>query len=674
MKIIGFAAAFFALSFTQAVSAATIIKDKKWALEDYTTAAQPRNLCIAWTYLSKGNTIYRLELHRVKNENTLTEVQLRQTGPGENSAAWQMRVDDSTDVLSLGLRGQEADAKFFWPVPRTELLVAALSNGKDLNVTSKGGNKEVAFEFEADGFVKVWAQMQSHCSGSQQINNADFEREFMAKSQRSVDPLLLTTPIVNALKAAHVEGYQIYLQKLAKAEELKALRAQYQGQLTELDGLLALVQQITGRDLPALRKEQSDNETLNANSERELASVVASIPDLQSQVNRALEVLNAAQQVIAPYLNDHENLSDAVRAARSSLRNAEARLSQINSSISQNQSALQNLEWELQRVERDLSDARSRLTWAQQEYNQADWDYRRFNAAQEERQRLQNNFQYQNAQNQLRSSQGELNRAQMEQNRASNDYNRALGALRQCQATAGADCSAQQNEVNAAQNALQMANSAVQRLNSEIRQHQNTINQIESQVRSEVRQIENRLRDRWDRARRELDQLNSIISRSEQRSRDIRMFEIPNRRSELDRLNREASATQSEISSAQIRVRQTERDLEAFEARVGWDAKKAALDNAQDDYDSKTASLSRAQNRKAALEATITNCGRERTRIAAAISERTELLNRSNARISSLRSELQPYEQQKAKLELEAQAIQASLNLVIERFDSSLPR
>lgn len=672
--VLALSTAVFTLSFTQAVSAATIIKDKKWALEDYSTAAQPRNLCIAWTYASKGSTIYRLEFHRFKNESSLTEVQLRQSGAGENSAGWQLSIEDTTDVLSFGLRGQEADAKFFWPVPRTEALVAGLVSGKDVDIVSKGGNKEVKFELEADGFAKVWAQMQSHCSGSQQINNADFEREFLAKSQRSVDPLLLTTPIVNVLRGAHFEGHHIFLQKLAKAEEQKALRAQFQGQLTELDGLLALIHQINGQDLPALRKEQSDNETLKSNSDKELASVVQNLPGLQKQVSDALAVLNQAQEVIAPYLNDHDNLSDALSAARGSLRNAESRLTQINNSISQNQSALQNLEWELQRVERDLSDARSRLSWAQQEYNQADWEYRRFNPQQEERQRLQNNFQYQNAKNQLQSSQSALSRAQQEQNRAQNDYNRALQALRQCQATAGASCSAQQGQVSSAQNALQVANSNVQRLNSEIRQHQNTVTRIESQVRSEVRQMEIRLRDRWERARRDLDQLNTIISRSEQRSRDIRMFEIPNRRSELDRLNREASATQSEISSAQVRVRQTERDLEAFEVRVGWDTKKSALDSAQENYNSKTAALARAQGRKSALEATVANCLRERTRISAAIAERTDLLNRSNARVDVLRAELQPYEQQRAKLDMDAQAIQASLNQVIDRFDAALPK
>ena len=162
--------------------ATTVIKAKKWALEDYTTATEPRGFCIAWTYLTKGSTIYRLEFHRMKNETTATEVLLRQTGAGENTAAWQITIGDTGEALSLGLRAQDATSKFFWPVPRTESLVKTLLAGGDVRVYSKGGAKEVKFDLAGAGFSEVWAQMQAHCSGQQQINNADFEREFMAKS------------------------------------------------------------------------------------------------------------------------------------------------------------------------------------------------------------------------------------------------------------------------------------------------------------------------------------------------------------------------------------------------------------------------------------------------------------------------------------------------------------
>jgi chromosome segregation ATPase len=658
---------------SQSVFAETVVKAKKWALEDYTTAAQPRNECIAWTYASKGSTIYRLELHRIKNEKTVTEVQFRQTGAGENSSAWQISIEDNDQVLALGLRSQDADSKYFWPVPRTEVLVNSLAAGKDLKVVSKGGAKEVKFDLAGDGFAQVWSVMQSRCSGDQQINNADFEREFMAKSLRPVDPLLLTTDTVTKLKATYLQGYQLFLQKLAKAQDLNNLREQFKGQLDEYERLQALVNQITNSDLPALLKAQTDNETLKSNSDAELSSVNSRLPELQNQVNRAQEVLTSAQNSIAPYLADHANLANAVYSARSALQGAQSRLTQIQYNISRVNSELQSLDMELQRLDRDISDARSRLVWAQQEYSQADREYRQFNPQREERERLQSNYQYQNAKNQLQSAQSQLSGAQAEQSRASADLNRAQQALRQCQATAGANCSAQQNQVNAASNALQRANSAVQRLQSQIRQSQNTINSIESQVRSDVRQMENRLRDRADRARRQVDDLNNIIIRSDSRERDIRMYEIPNRRNQLDSLQRDAASTQSEISSNQARVSQAERDLDSFEVSVGWNAKKSSLDSAQSDYDGKTAVLGAAQARKSALESTISNCLSERARIAAAVADKNDLLSRSNARMSELKTELEPYEQQKAKLDLDAQAIQASLNVLIDRFDSALP-
>jgi predicted nucleic acid-binding Zn-ribbon protein len=74
------------------------------------------------------------------------------------------------------------------------------------------------------------------------------------------------------------------------------------------------------------------------------------------------------------------------------------------------------------------------------------------------------------------------------------------------------------------------------------------------------------------------------------------------------------------------------------------------------------------------LEQTIAKCISERTRITNAITAKTELLARSNSRIAELKTALQPYEDQKAKLDLDMQAIQATLNVVIDRFDSQLPR
>jgi chromosome segregation ATPase len=658
---------------SQTTVAETVIKSKKWALEDYSSAAQPRNECIAWTYASKGSTVYRLELHRVKNEKVVTEVQLTQVGAGENSLGWLLSIEGSDQVLSLGLRSQDTTSKNFWPVPHTEALVNSLAAGKDLKVVSKGGVKEVKFDLDGAGFSDVWAQMQSGFSGDQQINNADFEREFMAKSQRPVDPLLLTPEVTGNLKATYGQGYQLYLQKLGKAQDLKNLRDQFKSQLDEYEGLQNLVNQITNGDLPSLRKELAANDTLQTNSESELNTVNANLPGLQDQVNQAQEVLTTAQNVIAPYLDDHKNLVLAVSGARYALQNAQSRLSQIQFNISRVNSELQSLDMELQRLDRDISDARNRLMWAQQEYNQADMEYRQFNPQREERERLQNNYQYQNAKNQLQSSQMELNRAQAEQNRASADLNRAQQALRQCQAT-GANCSPQQSAVSSASSALQMANSAVQRIQSQIRQYQNTISSIESQVRSDVRQMEMRLRDRVDRARRQVDDLNSIVVRSESRARDIRSYEIPSRRSQLDSYQRDAYNTQNEITSDQQRVSQAERDLDSFEARVDWATKKVSLDNAQNDYNAKDLALSSAQSRKTMLEQTIAKCVSERTRITNAITAKTELLARSNSRIAELKTALQPYEDQKAKLDLDMQAIQATLNVVIDRFDSQLPR
>ena len=383
MKFIQLLSLAFTLTFTAIqVQATTVVKAKKWALEDYTTAAQPKGLCIAWTYMNKGKTIYRLEFHRMKNEIGLTEVQLRQTGAGENTAAWQITIGETGEALSLGLRSQDATSKFFWPVPRTEVLVSTLLAGKDVTVYSKGGAKEVKFDLAGEGFATVWAQMQSACSGNQQISNADYEKEFLAKSLRPVDPLLLTPEVIATLKSAHVQGYGIFLQKLAKLEELKALRAQYQTQLNEFEGLAALSDQLSSRELPALRAEQSGNEALKSNSEAELSRVVANIPNLQSAVDAAREVLARAEEVIAPYVNEHESLSDSVRSARTTLSNAQSRLASINSSIARLQSQLRDLESELQRVDREVYDARSRLNWAQNDYLQADRDYRNFLIAQ----------------------------------------------------------------------------------------------------------------------------------------------------------------------------------------------------------------------------------------------------------------------------------------------------
>jgi uncharacterized protein YjcR len=84
--------------------------------------------------------------------------------------------------------------------------------------------------------------------------------------------------------------------------------------------------------------------------------------------------------------------------------------------------------------------------------------------------------------------------------------------------------------------------------------------------------------------------------------------------------------------------------------------------------------LANAERRKSILEQTIANCLSERERLAAAISEKTDLLNRSQARASVLREELRPYEVARARIAGETEALQASLNAAIDRFDTALPR
>lgn len=654
-------------------SAQAVVTEKKWTLYDYSTPALPNAQCVAYTQVRKNGVTYSLELSRLKNQASPTQTILRQVGEGESSQGWVLTTNTTEKPVVFGFMIQDAAGKFFWGVPRTETLIGSLLAGRDLPVVSRGGSKEVKFDFQHDGFGKIWQNMQSRCSGSQEISNAQFEKYLLLNPNRIIDPLKLDSSAVGVLRSLFVDAHRLYTQRAVKYAELQALRERFKSILDEYEPLVTMIDQITQRDIPRLHQQQAENERLKLNSESELRQVTASLPRLQSELNQSQVALERAEQVIAPFVPDHENYVAAVSTAQSALSGAEARLSSIRRQISDSQNYLNNLDYELQRVEREVFDARSRLSYAQREYNDAEVEYRRFNPQQEERMRLQSNGQYQSARQQLPQAQAQLNQAQGRQSQASGELNRAQQELRQCQATAGADCSAQQARVSSAQSQLQQANSEVQQANRTVNQHQNTIRAIENQVRNEVRRIQDRLLTRVQRARDEVNRYESIISRGEQRARDIRYVEIPSTRSQIDRLGREASATESEIAGYQVRVRQTQRELEAFEARVGWNTKKSALDQAQADFSRKQTALLTANNRKSQLEQTIESCLNEKTRLAEALRVKTDTLNRSRARAETLKQELGPYDAEKSRIDREMSVLQTQMEQVASRFDQSLP-
>lgn len=651
--------------------AKTVYKSGNWALDDLSLDPVPQNACAMVQEATIGRTKWRLEITHAKNSVGVTEILLKQTGGSTKSWSLQTQTGETLVFASAGPVGS---TEVLWHIPqKTAALIQHWDARKDIQMIPADGSRG-GFKLFDSGFGQVKEKMVERCLGSIPLVDVAFEAAFL-KRTGLLNPNLVSVETVARLRALLPEAHQVFLQVGANTRELQALRTQFAAPLQEAQQLTATITRLKETDIPALELAQQNNEALEVSAKAELQRLLALIPTRERAVAQAQEVRDRTYNVIAPYLDEHEALSDAVDSAERQITSGEARLREIDSSASSAQSRLRSLSSELTSVQSALRQNEQSLRQAESEFRRAESEFRNFNPASELRRRLQSDFSYQNAVRDLERIERESRQAHSEWKRDVADRETKERALRACQARGPeTDCSAEQGAWKVAVAQAERSESAYRRFENQLSSLRSRVQSAENSVEREVERERNLLGDRMAQTERRRDQFAIAVSEGQAREREISAHELPRLRDQLSALERERPLVVDQVSRARSDLARANSALASFEARVGWDAKLSAYQSAAGALDARQSELSSANRAKLAAERNIQTAQSQRPLIAQQLADQRLALVKAETRLQEVRVVLEAFETERVRIETIGSELSGRLTALSSEFADQLPQ
>lgn len=654
-----------------------IIQEKNWALSLQTTASAPEGICVMSSVEKVKKTQYSLEIMKRKTADSVTEVFIRQIGSDVNATGLVVTPEEQKNIhFSFPkLMGDGAQVTTFYHIPRfTQALFQNLINKNSLRVYSRGIDKEVKFSFSHKGFAKVFAIFQAQCLDNAPQAQTEFESQFLANAQANINPLALDIKAVERLRSLFSEGFMIFRSQKQNQFALLQLQNQFLSQLQESERLTSLTGRISKQLLPQLRANLSQSEINQRQAESDLVKVNGQIPGYEQELRQAQARYQEALRVISPYVEEYNSRANSLAAAEDVLDQAIQRLRQIEAGIRTLQQEVAALEDEANRLQYSFARLREELNRAEYEFREAVRANRGFDWGAEVRRRLDNDFSYQNLLREISDSRRELERLEVIRRGAQVELQKRQEELRACQGIVGQECPQQAAAVAQAESNLNSATQAASNQRSQLESQQRQAERVRSAVEGDVRKIKDRFEEAERASRQRRDQIADQLSQTEIRLQIIIGSELPSRHQSLQQLQNERPQVQSQINFSQAQVQQSENELRSFRARVGWDSKKQELDSATQMQSLKDSQLVSARDLKSRLERQIVAAKTEQESLKAEILKQSQILSQSQARLSALSVELQPYVSRKAQLDQLADSLQAQFIDRKTQFESMLPR
>lgn len=679
------------LALSSLAQAKVVYRSANWALDDLSDAINPNANCVMQTQAIIGKNVWQLEISHAKGLPGVTEIMIRQTASAQSSAGTWSTTTAAGGNFVFAPAGKSADGKstLTWLVPQdTQALLAQFEANKDLPIKAADGASRTSYRFYNVGYTAVKAEMLKRClaPGATLVDTA-FEKAFLKPQASPINPNGLAAETVTELRSLLTEAFKVRQDIGANSAAFRALQTQYQAPLALAQTLSGTITQLTQTDIPGLQAQQQQNEALEASSKQELARLTALIPSQETALKSAADLKDRTYNVIQPYLNDHENLSDAVDASSSAVQSYSGRLSQIDSSLSSLNAQLRNLTSELSTQQSNLRSAQSEASSADSQYSSAYSDQQRaqrdfdaFDPNYEMRRRLQSDWSYSSAVSNLESARRDAQRAQEEWKRAVADRDAKERAVQSCQATPGADCSSQQSEWKVAVAVAERAESNYRPLESRISSLESDVRRAQDNVAYQVNQIRGELgrrlsdaNSRLNGAQRRRDAADRQVQAISQRISSIQGYELPNTQNQISSLDSERPQVSAQLAGAQAQLSTAQRNLASFEQRVGWDAKLAAYNSADSAWRARTRELNASRSGVATAQSNIQSAQTLRPQLAQALADKQALLAQTQAQLVDVRQQLAPYEAEAARLQGQGQSLQASFDGLSVQFDSKLP-
>lgn len=566
-------------TFTGAAFAERIIASKDWVLDDSSPKTPEAGECVASTGAYLNREAYALSLIVDKSGVRPLEVLVRPyTGVSAVKLFGATPVTGKTYYFPV-MPKSVWNADFFWNVPRdTETLINYLISKNQFNVRPLIGGAGV-LPFSLSGSSVVIREMQKRCTAKSLFAAAGFEKEFLPPEIATFDGLKLTPDIGLALRDLIPPGQAAYLEVVKIRQELQDLEAKNAQWIRERDTLRTNLDQWINRDLPALRTARADAQSRIDTANREIAQLRQSITTEEGKLRTAQAAYDAAKAAIQPHLPEHDRLLALKNADQRRVRNAETALANLDQDIATKTQEVQDLEAEADRLDVAAGENRTRLRRARDVQAQAERDLRGFDVQREIRERVNNDRRIQRLNREIDDLREQLRLANNVVRDAERTHEEKRRALRECERTAGADCTNQRNELNQAENELRTARRQKDQVEREFTQRQAQRDRIGREIESEVLAEQRRLENRVNEARSQVEALEDRGEQIQDRLDAINLRELPRVRDELSAARAERPTRVSELTNARADLSRSTADYDAFKRRVGYDRLQAQVDS-----------------------------------------------------------------------------------------------
>lgn len=235
------------------------------------------------------------------------------------------------------------------------------------------------------------------------------------------------------------------------------------------------------------------------------------------------------------------------------------------------------------------------------------------------------------------------------------------------------DCTSQQNAVNTAKQVVASLQSQENLVQARFQDVNRDVQRIENRTQEEAQNIERDLRQRAREAAAQVVSLENQRNFNINRVNIISGQDIPREQNIINSLSSERPSVQARYDQDVPVANRLEGELEAFERRVGWDAKMTAVQTALSLVSQRTSDLNRSLSQKSALESQINRCQRERVELATLLAQTRERKLQAEVRLEQVKQSLVPHDQEKARLEQQDSDLRNQLASQSQDFDLKLP-
>ena len=454
------------------------------------------------------------------------------------------------------------------------------------------------------------------------------------------------------------------------AQNLKTALAQLD-EATKLEDTIHRTDKI---DIPATQAAQSANDQRETVAQNELQRLAVAIPAHSAAVTAANGVLATAEAAVAPLRAEQSQRANAAYNARSSVNSGLDRIATLDSQRSSAVAQIRSLDSERSQAQDSANRASNALFSAEQEERRAESEFRNFDPSRELRYRLDRNMEYQRAEREFQISVAAQRDAETQVADARKIQAAAEAKLTGCRSTVGADCTGAESAVTEASNEVTRLQGIERNLEIRVAQLRSILNNERQQTEREVEAIRMKLGNDMNRAQQRVSELRAALNRAETRVREISNFEIPRLNDQITAIDRERPLVVSEVNRARPEAERLEAEQAAFEQRVGWAAKFAALQNAQRALNARNSELNSALASQRNANNTVAATRAERLRLEQVLVGQQQLLASSRARLVEVRVSLQPFEAERGRIEMVAGQLDGQFKDIAAQFAARLPQ